>query len=104
MVGARTLPLHLSDNAEPSSDHIPLWRLFILERKMKLPRRRPIRKAKTPKDLATQFLEWRKLRAEVSKAELAAAQRRRLTVEVEGNGPQPSKTNRPRGRKTSSDC
>ena len=42
---------------------------------MNSPRRRPIRKAKTPKDLATQFLEWQKLRAEVSKAELAAAQR-----------------------------
>jgi hypothetical protein len=48
---------------------------------MNLPRRRPIRKAKTPKDLATQFLEWQNLRAEVSKAELAAAQRPTSIVE-----------------------
>jgi hypothetical protein len=51
------------------------------EGKMNLPRRRPIRKAKTPKELATQFLEWQKLRAEVSKAELGAAQRPTRIVE-----------------------
>jgi hypothetical protein len=48
---------------------------------MNLPRRRPIRKVKTPKDLATQFLEWQKLRAEVSKAELSAAQRATRIIE-----------------------
>jgi hypothetical protein len=71
----------------------------MIERKMKLPRRRPNRKAKTPKDLATQFLEWQKLRVEVSKAELAGAQKATADeTKVEGNGPQPAKTNRPRGR------
>jgi hypothetical protein len=58
---------------------------------MKLPCRRPIRKAKTPKDLAAQFLEWQKLRAEVSKAEFAAAQR--PTRVVEGSREKPNNPN-----------
>jgi hypothetical protein len=55
--------------------------LSFLREIMNSPRRRPIRKAKTPKDLATQFLEWQKLRAEVSKAERAAAHRPTRIVE-----------------------
>jgi hypothetical protein len=41
---------------------------------MKARRRRPIQKAKTPKDLADQFRRWQEFRAKVSKAELGAAQ------------------------------
>jgi hypothetical protein len=61
---------------------------------MKLPRRRPTRKAKaTPKDLAAHFREWQELRIKVSKAEFAAAQRSAADVEkkVEGNGRSPRK-------------
>jgi len=55
---------------------------------MKSPRRRPIQKGKTPKDIADQFREWQELRAKVSKAELAAAQNKTASVEtkVKGNG------------------
>jgi hypothetical protein len=73
---------------------------FILEEKMKARRRRPIQKAKTPKDLADQFRQWQKLRAKISKAELGAAQARQLPSEtkVKGNGRKPPKpTTRRRG-------
>ena len=55
---------------------------------MKSPRRRPIQKGKTPKDIADQFREWQELRAKVSKAELAAAQNKTASIEtkVKGNG------------------
>jgi hypothetical protein len=71
-----------------------------LEGKMKLPRRRPIRKKKTPKDLAAQFLEWQKIRVEVFGAELTDAQRATAEFEqrLRETVPQPAKTNRPRGR------
>lgn len=41
---------------------------FSFLREMKSPRRRPIQKAETPKDIADQFREWQKLRIKVSKA------------------------------------
>jgi hypothetical protein len=64
---------------------------------MKSPRRRPIQKSKTPKDIADQFREWQELRAKVSKAELAAAQNKTASIEtkVRGNGHGPRK---PRSR------
>jgi hypothetical protein len=60
---------------------------------MKVRRRRPIQKAKTPKDRADQFWRWQELRAKVSKAELGAAQARRLPSEtkVKENGRKPPK-------------
>jgi hypothetical protein len=60
--------------------------------KMKSPRRRPIQKAKTPKDVADQFREWWELRIKVSRAELAAQNK---TADVEANGRSPRK---PTGR------
>jgi hypothetical protein len=80
MVSVMTLPLR------PSERSYSAWRLFILEGKMKSPRRQPIQKAKTPKDIADQFREWQKLRIKVSKAELAAAQRATADVETKGEG------------------
>jgi hypothetical protein len=70
MVYARTLPLRPNDSAEPSSDHTPLGGFSFLRGKKEgsCPRRRPIREAKTPKTL----------RVEVSRADLAAAQKQRL--------------------------
>jgi hypothetical protein len=64
---------------------------------MKSGRRRPIQKAKTPKDIADQFREWQVLRAKVAKAELAAAQSKTASVEMKskGNGHGPRK---PTGR------
>jgi hypothetical protein len=55
--------------------------------------RRTIQKAKTPKDIADQYMEWQELRAKVSKAELAAAQSKAASVEtkVKGNGGKPPK-------------
>jgi hypothetical protein len=63
------------------------WRFFIFEGKMKSGRR-PIQKAKTPKDSADQFREWQELRIKVSEAELTAAQNKTASVEtkVKGNG------------------
>jgi hypothetical protein len=60
---------------------------------MKPPRRRPVQKAKTPKDIADQFREWQQLRIKVTKTELAAAQREMADVgtKVEGNGHSPRK-------------
>jgi hypothetical protein len=57
---------------------------------MKSGRRRPIQKAKTPKDLADQFRELQELRVKVSAAELAA-QSRPVSVEpkVTGRGRRP---------------
>jgi hypothetical protein len=53
---------------------------------MKPPRRRPTRKAKTPKDIADQFREWRELRAKVSKAEVAATQNKTASVKTKAKG------------------
>jgi hypothetical protein len=70
------------------------WRLRILEKKLKSPRRRPTRKAKaTPEELAAHFREWQELRIKVSEAELAAARRvaADAKAKVEGNGRSPRK-------------
>ena len=61
---------------------------------MKLPRRRPTRKAKMPNNLAIQFLELQKLRAEVFRAELAVAQKVTTAGEAEVY-PQQAKTKPP---------
>jgi len=56
--------------------------------------------SKNAKDLADQFRRWQELRAKVSKAELGAAQARRLPSEtkVKENGRKPPKhTTRRRG-------
>jgi hypothetical protein len=60
---------------------------------MKSSRRRPIQKAKTPKDLADQFREWQELRAKVSKGDLAAAQNQKAPIETKSkeNGQSPRK-------------
>jgi hypothetical protein len=53
---------------------------------MKSGRRRPIKKAKTPKNIADQFREWQELRIRVSEAELAAAQNRTAGDETKSRG------------------
>jgi hypothetical protein len=67
---------------------------------MKSGRRRPIHKAKTPKDIADQFRKWQKLRIKVSVAELAIVQKKTASVEpkVTGNGHSPRKPNGRRGK------